>query len=508
MNKFFSTKTKESSRTLAERVIRGGFMALFLTFIGSVLAYLIRVFFSRTLSIEDYGLLYAVFGLFNIITTYSDFGLGFSIAYLIPKFVKAKKYSLAWNVFIWGQLISTGVALIISAIFVIAAPSLEINYFKIEGSANLIYIFCIYLIGFTILNGLIQFYSGLQKEKYYSSITIFRWLFSLSASLLFFFFDQPKVVYYALGLVLGHLLTAFVFLFLLFKKYSFITGNRINLENKTLKLMWPLALPSLFITFISSFAPFSDNFYLTLFRGVREVGIYNIIYPAASLTIVLLTPLQNFLLPMTSHLMEGEKEKVSFIVNKLLEVIPFIGLYFGLFIFIFPSSLIYLIFGQKWVGLVEVPLMILSLVVIISTLVSTLNTIVLGTGKVKTLLKFAIFTSVFYVILNGILTFYYGVLGTVITAGVLGLLNVVVLIFILKSQIPLSVPVLTYLKMIMASIFIYFIPRLTGFYPKDWASFILAGIAYSAVFLFLGFFLKIYDKSMIEIIYKRNEVNP
>lgn len=501
MDKFFSTKTKKSPNTLAERVIKGGFVALFLTFIGSVLAYLIRVFYSRTLSIEEYGLLYAVFGLFNIITTYSDFGLGYSTAYLIPKFVKSKKYLSAWNVFFWGQVISNSAALIIATVFIFAAPMLEKNYFKIAGSANLVYIFCIYLIGFTILNGLIQVYSGLQKEKYYSSITIFRWLFSLTASLLFFLFDQPKVIYYAVSLVLGHILTAVVFLILLFKKYPYLTKNKIIFESKTLKLMWSLALPSLLITFISSLAPFSDNFYLTLFRGVREVGMYNIIYPAASLTIVLLTPLQNFLLPMTSHLMEGEKEKVSYIVNKLLEVIPFIGLYFGLFIFTFPSSLIYLIFGQKWVGLVEVPLMVLSIGVIITTLVTMLNTVVLGTGKVKDLLKFAIFISIFYVVINGVLTFNYGVLGTVITVGLVSLINAAILIFILKSQISIRVPVMTYLKMVGISVIIYLIPKIVGFDPKDWPSFIITGILYSIVFISLGYLLKIYDRSMLEALY-------
>lgn len=494
---------KHHQQTLVERVIKGGFMTLSLTFIASVIAYSIRVFFSQTLSIEEYGLLYAVFGLFNIVATYSDFGLGYSTAYLIPKYIKKKKYHFAWNVFIWGQVISNAAALIISVIFLIIAPVLEKSYFKIAGSANLVYIFCIYLIGFTILNGLIQLYTGMQKEKYYSSITIFRWFFSLSAALLFFFFDQPKVIYYAISLVVGHLLTALLFFALLFKKYSYLTKNKVSLDNKILKLMWPLAVPSFLIVFISSLTIFSDNFYLTLFRGVREVGLYNIIYPAASLTIVLLTPLQNFLLPMTSFLMDGEKEKVSHIVNKILEVVPFIGLYFGLFIFMFPSTLIYLIFGQKWVGLVEKPLMVLSMVIIVATLVMMLNTIVLGTGKVKDLLKFAIFMSIFYIVLNGVLTYYYGVLGTVINSGVYYLVNATILISILKSQIPVTIPVFTYLKMISVSIIIYLVPKLLGFVPKDWISFILSGIVYSIIFLSMGFLLNIYNKGMMEVIYKK-----
>src|SRR5258708_3171750 len=104
----------QNPQPLKERVIKGGITVLILSLLGAVFAYLIRILFSRTLSIENYGLFYAVFGLIGMITTYSDLGFGYSVVYYLPKYIKSKEYSKAWNVFIHGQFISLSVSVIIS----------------------------------------------------------------------------------------------------------------------------------------------------------------------------------------------------------------------------------------------------------------------------------------------------------------------------------------------------------------------------------------------------------
>src|SRR3989338_6826378 len=113
--------------TLLEKIIKGGVVVLVLAFLGSVCAYLIRILFSRTLSIEDYGLFYAVFGLFSIITAYIDLGLGYSVVYLFPKQIKFKNYAKAWNIFIYGQVISLIMSVIALICFIILAPFLSPN---------------------------------------------------------------------------------------------------------------------------------------------------------------------------------------------------------------------------------------------------------------------------------------------------------------------------------------------------------------------------------------------
>lgn len=493
--------------TLQEKVIKGGIVVLILAFLGSVCAYLIRILLSRTLSVEDYGLFYAVFGLVSIITAYTDLGFGYSVVYLFPKQIKFKNYAKAWNIFIHGQSISITMSVIASICFIILAPFLAQNYFKIPQSETLIYIFSIYLISFTIINGLIQIFTGFQKEKYYSSITVARWFLTLVFSFLFFTLGFSNIVYYAIALCIGHILTALIYFFLLLKRYTFLIKHKIAWERSVFRQMFSFAFPSLLETVIVSFAVLADTFFLTLFKGVREVGVYNIIYPLASIPLVLLNPINGLLLPLVSHLMEGEKEILKYLMGKILQTVPFIWLYFALFTIMFPSSIAGLIFGQKWVGLIEIPVTILSVGVLAMLMNGILGAIILGTGKVKAKLKIATFTAIISVILSGFLTYYYGVLGAVITASVMAFLLSLLFSRIIGLVIPFQIPYLFYIKLLIFSSIVYLLVKIIGVYPKNWFEFITSGLIYSLIYIVFGYTLKIYDRRLLSMILPNSRVS-
>lgn len=494
-------------QSLKEKVVKGSLIVLIVALLGSICAYLIRILLSRSLTIEDYGLFYATFGLFSMATVYTDLGFGYSVVYLLPKYIKSKKYSKAWNTFIYGQLISFTMSLIISIILVFTAPVLAKYYFKVAGSEILIYIFCVYLVTFTVINSLIQIFSGMQKEKYYSSITAFRWFFTLIFSILFLLLGFSNIVFYAIAWVLGHVLTVIIFLYLLFRKHTFLTNNKIIWESKILKQMSVLAVPALMETFVYSLAVTADIFFLTLVRGVREVGFYNIIYPLASIPIVLFNPVNALLLPLVSHLMEGEKSKMAYLINKILEIVPFVGLYFVLFIVMFPSSIINLMFGQKWLGSVEIPLIILSVGAIAVLMSGILGAITLGTGKVKEKLKVAAVTSIVSVALNLFLIWHYGVLGAVITTSVVNILLNILFLRIIGRVVSFQMPYGLYLKLVIFLAVGYITTKFLGINPRSWFEFISVGIIYTVIFIIFGFILKLYDKRLIFMILPRKNIS-
>lgn len=493
--------------TLQEKVIKGSIVVLILAFLGSVCAYLIRILLSRTLSVEDYGLFYAVFGLVSIITAYTDLGFGYSVVYLFPKQIKFKNYAKAWNIFIYGQSITLTMSVIASIFFITLAPFLARNYFKIPESQTLIYIFCIYLISFTIINGLIQIFTGLQKAKYYSSIAVSRWFLTLVISFLFLTFGFSNIVYYAIALCAGHILTALIYFFLLLKRYTFLIKHKIAWDRSVLRQMFSFAFPSLLETVIVSFAVLADTFFLTLFKGVREVGVYNIIYPLASTPLVLLNPINGLLLPLVSHLMEGEKEILKYLMEKILQIVPFIWLYFALFTIMFPSSIAGLIFGQKWVGLVEIPVTILSVGVLPMLMNGILGAITLGAGRVKAKLKMATFTAIISVILSGFLTYYWGVLGAVISASIIAFILSFLFSRIISPVITFKIPYLFYVKLLIFSSIVYLLVKIIGVYPKNWFEFITSGLIYSLIYIVFGYTLKIYDRRLIFMILPKSRVS-
>lgn len=490
---------------LQRKVIKGGIVVLVLAFLGAVCAYLIRVLFSRTLSIENYGLFYAVFGLFGIITAYTDLGFGYSVVYLFPKQIRFKNYAKAWNIFIYGQAISLTMSVVASICFIVSAPFLAQNYFKKPGSEILIYIFCIYLISFTIINGLIQIFTGFQKEKYYSSIAVSRWFLTLVFSVLFLAFGFSNVVYYAIALCTGHILTALIYLSLLLKKYTFLVKHKIAWERSILKQMFSFAFPSLLETVIVSFAILADTFFLTLFKGVREVGVYNIIYPLASIPLVLLNPINGLILPLVSHLMEGEKEIIKYLMEKILQIVPFIWLYFALFTILFPSSIAGLIFGQKWIGLVEIPVTILSVGVLPMLMNGILGAITLGAGKVKDKLKMATVTAIISVMLNGFLTYHWGVLGAVITGSIMSFTVSFLFSKIISSVISFQIPYLFYMKLLIFAFIAYLLVKIAGVYPNNWFDLITSGIIYSIIYIIFGYTLKVYDRKLLFMLLPKQE---
>lgn len=494
-------------QSFQEKIVKGSFITLSLTLLGSIFAYLIRILYSHTLTIENYGLFYAVFASFNLIVGYGDLGFGYAIVYLLPKYLRIKNYAKAWNIFVYGQTISFAMSLLASIILIISAPFLARYYFKVPGSENLIYILCIYLITLSILNGLTQVFTGMQKEKYFSSITALRWFLTFSFSILFFLFDTPNVIYYAIAWALGHIVTAAIFLFLFLKKHTFLSKNKIIWESDILKQMFSFAYPALLENFVATSVIFTEIFLLTLLRGVKDVGVYNIIYPLTAISVILFAPMNSLILPLVSHLMEGEKDRIRYLINRILQIIPFIGIYFSLFIILFPSNIVGLIFGNKWLGLVETPLALLSIGSIGFLMSEILGTIAIGTGKIKARLKANTILAIVSICLDIFLIWKFGVLGVVITNSLIRLTLSIWCLKIIKSSVSFQIPLGFYLKIVTFSGIMFLIIKLIGFAPKNWIELIISGVLYTILFIFLGLKLKIYDKKLILMIIPKKKID-
>lgn len=490
--------------TLTERIIKGSSIVILLAILTTPIGYLLRILYSQTLSIEMYGLFYAVLAMFNTIAVYNDLGFGYSVSYLIPKYLKKKNYQLCWIIYKYDQLIEVGTSVLLSCILIIAAPWLAENYFKMPQAVNLIYIFCIYLIANSFLSALNKFFAGLQQEKYYSSMQLVRLFFTLIFSLMFWFFDKSDILFYATSWAAAYIITSALYNYSLYKKNPYIVKSALLWDRKLFKLMYSYALPTLVTTSIYSFILFVDTFFLTLFRGVTEVGIYNVVLPIVSISNIFLSPINAFIYPLISHLMEGEKEKLSILLNSILKIIPFLGLYFGLFIFLFPSAPVKLLFGQKWTGLVEMPLKILAFGFIAASLSSYLTTIVSGMGKVNERLKASAVIAFFSIALNAIFIYKFGVTGLVWANSIVYIISVYLFGKIVQSAIPFKYPVWYYLKLSLFSLLIYTVTRYFHLTPSGWVDFILYGVIYTGIVSLLALYLKIVDQDIIRLIVKKS----
>lgn len=489
-----------NSKSLGQTVIQGSVIAILFTFIGSASAYLVRVIYSRSLSVEMYGLFFAVFGLVNILSSYTGLGFAHAVTYFVPKQFKLKKYHDLWNTFIYGQIIQVGISVLFSAVLIVSASFLSDKYFKVSGAENLIYAFCAFLILTSLINSLLQIFTGLQKVKYYSSINALRTFFVLLFSLFFLFLGIHNTVYYAFAWDLGYLITFLIFLSLLWVKFPHLTNNSIVWRKEIFKAMYKYAIPAFSSTIIFSLMVSADTFLLTLYKGVKEVGVYNVIVPVAAIPVIFLSPLNNVFFPLVSHLYEGEKEKLGYLINKIYEFVPFIGVYFALFVVLFPSSTVGLIFGEKWLGVSQLPLTFLALGYIANLTAGISDTVILGIGKTKARLIVYVLVAIVTVLFHIILISQFGVMGAVMSNNISYLFLALMLTVLIKKVVDFKIPYLFYLKMFLFALLLFITVRLTAFLPGSLPVLILSGILYTILFGLFGYYLKIYDKKILLLI--------
>ncbi len=107
------------------KVVGGAGFILIFSLIGSVFAYFSRVFLARNLSLEEFGLFFAVLAMFNFLGLFKDFGLGQSMVKYISMFNADKLYNKVKTTIIISGAIQLGLTLIVTLLILGYAESLE-----------------------------------------------------------------------------------------------------------------------------------------------------------------------------------------------------------------------------------------------------------------------------------------------------------------------------------------------------------------------------------------------
>jgi O-antigen/teichoic acid export membrane protein len=284
-----------------------------------------------------------------------------------------------------------------------------------------------------------------------------------------------------------------------------LTDNKLVKSLEFLKSLFKYALPAFITTFIYSLMTASDIFFLTLFKGVVEVGIYNIIVPIASIGIIFLAPIHNVLLPLTSYLMEGERDKLGEVMEQVYKIVPFIGVYFALFIILFPSAIITFIFGEKWLYLAGFPLSLLTVGYVFLLLGNLLGTIALGLGRIKERLNILFAVGVLNIIMDAFFIWKFGIVGSVIMDSFIAVVLVVVFTSMIKKYVSFKISYSYYFRLCGFSILCYLLIRFINIKPVNLMELLIYGVVYSLVFLMFGYLQGIYNKKSLSLLLPRKQ---
>lgn len=401
-----------------KKALRGTIIVLVFSFLAYVLGYFIRMLLARNLTVEEYGLFYAIFGFLSFFTLFTGLGTRDALAKYIPEWLtkKDKKKIKSAIVFVFILVVITSG--IICSILFFSSNFLAQEYFHTWDAVLPLQLM---LISFFLTSVLLVFsmlFVGYQRQLFYSLIEFVKNITILIGISIGFYFGLRILspVYAFVGsYAISVLLFGVIFHIKCFPGF-FKIGFEFDrdLYKKVIRYGTYLILVNIAALIIG----YIDIISITYFRNLTEVGYYNIALPTAYSLLFFSSAIFAVLLPMSSELRARKDRKrlnegVSLLYRyALLIVLPFV-----LMFFMFSKEIINILFGAKYLP-AQPALSILSIGVLFYIFSNINNTLFYSFDKPKTASKVSFVGAGFNLVINLILVPQIGFVGAAISSAV------------------------------------------------------------------------------------------
>lgn len=486
-----------------KRALRGSLFVFITSLITAFIGYFTRIVLARGLTVEDYGLFFAVFSFVSFLLFFRDLGLGSALVKHLAEF-KAKKQFNEIKTGIFAVLISL---FVLSAIFGIVlyllAPLLSQNYFKDERAAVIIYFFIAYILFSALFMFLGNIFQGFQKIKTFSLMEPIRCAIVLLVIFLFLKWDYG-IIAPVIAYTISWLTVFLVFLPFAWHAFSFLKYKIQNMRQITKQLYvfgMAVALAQIGAKVIARI----DTLMLTYFTSLTDVGIYNVVQPTALLFLFFSGSITPALYPLVSELWAKKDKKRLTEGIRLLHKYSFIITMPALLsVLVFSSLFLKITFGEEYV-VGSFALQIL-LVGIIFLLVATVNNTVLSAiGKPSAVTKSFIIIAVINGALNLILIPLWGMNGASISTSISYLLLLIISTKYIAKYVQLKIPVTAWIKTLFIGVIFTLIAfALKGILKMNvWAELTITIMAAGLTYAILAYWMKLIDMAELKTYLKK-----
>jgi O-antigen/teichoic acid export membrane protein len=492
---------KAKQPTLTEHLFTGSLVIILFTVLASPFGYLIRIIFSRSLTTEEFGLFYAILGMFGFFVSYKDLGFGSAALYYSSRLFAQKKYQETWQAFFYSLVIEVTTSTILAVTVMLGSGFLARFYFKSELAVAVLPLFALMFVVESITLVLKRLFIGLKKVHYFSSFEPLRFGFTFICAGWLFMTGQTSLWAFSLIWLLSHVFTAMVGT--LFFINSFRTMVSLPTWNASLfTKLKTYAIPSLINSFVHQLNNSTDVLFLTLVKGVTTVGVYNVTFPIMVIPTMIFSPLTRLFLPMIASLQDeaGGREKIRYFIELTLKIIPLVSLYFNVFIFLFADSTLATLFTYKWVEVARTPLMWMSIGYLGYILVSYLGLIIDGLGLVKQKMAITSSLAVINMIVTPLAIYLFDLLGLIMVNAVVQLTLIVLFIRLLAKHQMFEIPVNLYVKYAAFFGLVGGLVKLLDHSPKTLFEFLATGAIYTLLVGVFALNQKLIDPTTFAII--------
>ena len=417
--------------------------------IAAVAGYATRIFLSRSLSVEDFGLFYSALAVIGVVNIVKDLGTNAALIRFIPEFVVKKqknKIRQAFYTSIFFQIVVIGFSTVLILVYVDTLSSLIFD----TTTASTVLVALIFSALFSPLFVASQStFQGLQKMKKYALIEPFRILSALGimAVLIFIGFGVSGA---AFGYMLAAALTSVVFYFLLRREFPEIRGPVFSSSMGKQLLNFGAAF--LMGSFASYVIYYADTIIITLTRSLTEVGYYQAAASTSQMLWMFAVPMAAVLFPLVSQLHSSQRKKdLTNTVKTFSTVALFLVLPFAIIVFSFPSIVLNLFFGPSFLPAADA-LRILSVGAVFFSIFYIFQITLLGMGKPWLNTKIIIATSVISLIMNIITVPSMGIIGASLASTTTFFIGTAISYWCLRRGIALQLDFLKLAKIFFAAV--------------------------------------------------------
>lgn len=434
------------TKSYSKRFVKGGAIVFIALIVSSVMGLLLRIFLSRSLSVADYGLFYAVFALVSVFGSFRDFGIGQAVIRAIPKYAIQKDFRMIKSSMTVLMIIQISFSLVVAIVLIALSDQIAMTVFETMQASIMIKL----LSGWFLFQAIFYTFKGtfraLQDVVPFSILGFSEIFFPFLFALLFISVLGSSVVNVALAYLVGLGVTIFITLSIFLKKHTNIIKAKLNISRGLLKGLFTFALPVLISGFASMTIGYMSTLMLTVFRSLSEVGLYQVAFPASNLILYFPSAIGVMLFPMVAELWARKKhDLVGKAVHTLIKFSFIFIVPIALILIAFPELVISTLFGSKYLA-ASMTLRILAFGAIIQTLYTILNRVILGIGRPIIITKVMGITACFVFISNLVLIPLYGIEGAAIAFVLSTLVSLTLSLKFIRKYVKFTVPSLSLIK--------------------------------------------------------------
>lgn len=416
-----------------KKIAEGSFAVFIMTIATSVIAYVLRFYLARNLSVEEFGLFYAVLAFMSLFFVFKEFGIGSAIAKFIPEFLVKNEKSKIKSMITSAFSMQFVAGFFIFVLIMLFSDFIAVSFFHNIVAKPIIQIFAVEIfIAITVLRFILQ---GFQKMKSYAFVEFIR-IVIVFLSVIAFVSNGAAGV--ALSYLIGSIAVQIIFCLYIFRIIKKFPSEKFRLVPSKDVINFG------FFVFIGGLATYivsyTDTLVLTFFRSLEEVGFYQVTLPTSQLLLVFAGTITVVLYPVMSEIWAKKQkntlaEGTTLIIKfSLILMIPFVAMMVA-----FPGFIIGIVFGISYLP-ATLALQLLSIGTLFYTLVLILLTLMNAIGRPDIGTKTVIFIASINLVANIMLVPVIGIEGAAISSLLSYAAGFIIISYYAKKYITLRMP--------------------------------------------------------------------